>query len=134
MGFAAVEKDIVSRFQSNWGTTTRWTTDGDVGFDPPNNAAWVRVSVRDGDSEQVSLGNTPRFRHYGTIIIQVFVRRDSGSRLAKTHADTISAYYRNSTFGTPTIYCRAPYITNVGEREGWYQVNVNIPYQWDEDF
>lgn len=137
MTFSVAVKDIESRFQSIWGSTTRWTTDGDVSFTPPTNAAWVRLNVRSSESEQVSLGNTPRFRHYGVIIFQVFVpitKQGFGARTAYSHADTIAGAFRNVNFGSPVIYCRAPNAINIGERDGWYQVNLEVPYYWDEDF
>ena len=134
MSFAQAAKDIETRFSSNWGSTTRWTVDGDISFKPPTSGSWVRLNIADGDSLQVSLGNNPRFRHYGLIVAQVFVRGDLGARAARTHADTIASYYRNVNFGSPSIYCRAPRLINVGEHDGWYQMNVQIPYYWDQDY
>lgn len=133
MSFAQFEKDVQTRFSNNW-TATRWTVDGQHGFKPPTNAAWVRLSIVDSDSAQVSMGNNPRFRHFGTIVAQVYVPEGDGSRAARSHADTIAGIFRNKYFGTPVINTKAPSLTVIGENEGWYQVNVLIPFQWDEDF
>lgn len=133
MTFAVCAKDIETRFSANW-TATRWTTDGDNSFKPPINSAWVRLVMVDGLTDQISLGNAPRFRHYGTIVFQIYVPESSGARVARTHADTIAVIFRNKYFGNPIISCGSPRLTNIGENQGWYQINLSVPFYWDEDF
>lgn len=135
MSFESVELDITSRFSANIGVPkSQWTVDGEYEFIAPKNIDWFRLTIKDGESGALELGsNTTRDRNEGTIIVQIFVPKKSGSRKARGYADSIATIFRHKQFGTPTITTRAPSVDNIGEQDGYQRFNVLIPYHWDLD-
>lgn len=133
--FAEERKAIEGRFSSNWTTTS--IKYENVPFTQPT-TAWVALFIRNGAGGRNSIGTTtPRRRFFGSIIIQIFVLPLSGSATARGYADTIAAIYRDASFAcgsTGTIVCQEPAIETLGERNGWFQVNVTVPYRRDDVF
>lgn len=129
--FADAESIIRQKFDTGWGTTTpiRWdNTDADLY--PPDEKEWVRLSIQPGAAAQVAMPND--FRHSGIIFVQVFVEKGIGEGRALDLADAAAAIFRGQSANGITY--RAPSPSKAGPREGYYQINVSIPYQWDAQF
>jgi len=126
---------FISRFQTAWGTTTpvRWEN---APWVQPVAVPWVAFFLRSGAGQQASINTRPLHRFAGVVMVQVFVPEETGEVRAHTLADQIAAVFRTSdghgaqfTAGTQgQITCRTPYAETVPARDGWFQMNVVVPY------
>lgn len=133
MGYEQQRIDIESRFNSAWGVTTpiAWQN---VGFTPPTSGSWVRLSILNGDSNQISVGSTAGlYRNAGVISISVFTEANQGTKAGLTLADQAAAVFRGAFFGSG-IKCRSPRITDLGLEGKYYRHEVSIPFMRDEQF
>lgn len=96
---------------------------------PP--ALWARFNVLEGDENALDIGSTTKsFRTVGLLSIQLFAPSDKGSVDILTQADTIADIFRN--WNGDTVTCREAKINKIGNTEdGWYQVNVTVPFKTD---
>lgn len=88
--------------------------------------AWVRVVIQHGDSLTASLGADPGVRRTGLVMCQVFTADNQGSRSAMLLADSLAAHlehYRDNHFLT-----RAASAQRVGPDNGYYQINLAVPF------
>lgn len=109
----------------------------DVDFDTvfdneaaPTRQTWARFSIRNADSQQADISTAPRTRTVGVIIIQLFTTMGSLDGEIMRLADKAKNVFRLRTVDGITY--REPTITTVGAREGWWQVNVTCPFEYDE--
>lgn len=135
MGWQAEASDIESRFETNWGSTTDISWDN-VEYEPSEDSSWVEFTILDGESNQVSLGDSPLHRNVGVININIYAPLDTGTGSARALADQAATIFRSVQFSN--ILCRSPSITRIGnvkrESGSWYQYNVTVPFQKDETF
>ena len=131
MSYVDEHNQIRARFNAEWADAlpVAWPNKA---FTPVTDTPWVRFTIIDNPQYQVEIGNAVKtFRNTGLILIQIFADLDDGSTVPLTHADTIAAIFRNWC-GT-SVKCRAASINNIGsDGNGWYQVNVSIPFVRDE--
>jgi len=76
------------------------------------------------------MGTPGRFRNPGLIMLQMFVPLQSGTKALYDLADTVTTAFR-STVRDGIIYHRVDVEEAARESEGWWQLNVNIPYSFD---
>jgi len=134
MSVADERTAIENRLAAGWSTTPiRYEN---VPFKEPT-APYVALFILDGEGLQISLG-TPALRRWpGLIKMQIFVQQDSGTQLAKAYADSLGALFDRAQFSSGnsgTIRCRVPSTTEVGITNGWYQLNVTIPFIRDRQY
>lgn len=130
MGWETEIEYIESRFTTNWGVTTPIR----YGNDPrpaPTTGEWVSLHVIPIDATRSTLG-IRNHRYNGIININIFVAKGTGTNRCRALADTASAIFRDIEFNN--IVCRSPNITVVGDNDGFYQINVSVPYWKDEIF
>jgi len=128
MSFATARRDIELRLRDNWATTT--IAYDNVAFETPaGDTAWVAVRVFEDTSARITIGNPGVHRQSGLIAIYIYVPQNTGTQVARGYADDIAAIFRDKQFNG--ITCREASVTNVGDFEQWYQVNVTIPFYWD---
>jgi hypothetical protein len=128
MSYEQEIRDIEERFDTLWSSE-----DGDRTFSnrsyTPKDRPWVRVTVKHNEAPRITLSQK-WYRHTGIIFNQIFVEANKGEKAAMCLVDKISAIWRGQRFGG--IQCQAVTVTNVGESNGWYQVNVSCPFYRDE--
>lgn len=131
MSYADERDAICSRFEAHWASRTplAWPNRG---FAVPPEREWIRLTILDGDTRQVSIGSPGAniHRHSGVIVIQVFVPIDSGTRTARDLADQAAAIFRNQRFDG--IRCDVPSVREIGPDGVWFQVNMSCPFRRDE--
>lgn len=134
MGYKGEFETLAGVFEAGWNGATpiAW---GNLDFTPVTPLApWVRFSVLPGEAFHATAGapGANIVRHPGLITVQVFVPLNSGSVEALGLADDVAEIFRG--YSSVGIRCGAPWITHVGGAgdDGWYQVNVNIPFVRDE--
>lgn len=127
MNFEAEHKAIEARLENNW-TETAIAFDN-IEFQEQGREEFIRLTILDGASKQASLEDKPLYRNIGLIAIQIFVRPGSGLQRAEKLGDMLAEIYRGAQFSG--ITCKAPQYQRVGEKENWFQVNLNIPFYMD---
>jgi len=135
MSFADERKAIETRFAANF--TALPVQYENQRFAMPATGGWARLTIRNAGAGQISTGSSPLHRYAGVILADVFMPEETGSQAARTHADTIEAIFRRAQFSSGssgTILCRTPSITTVGVADGWFQVQVSVPFQRDRIF
>ena len=135
MGYEAEKIAIEERFDSTFGQAGG----GDpailkcydnIDFEPTDDTAWARLSIRPADGNQVGMGSTNVHRYSGVIFIQIFVPKSGGLGVAMQLADEAADIWRGAQFSG--ITCRTPRVVNVGPDRDWYQVNVLTNFFRDE--
>ena len=133
MTFAAIELAIQQRVEANWtATEVEWQN---TEFDPKLGTPFVKVTLLFGDENIAGFAGTDSgnmYRKVGVVFFSIFVPPDSGTRLAYTHADNLIALFRGQEVSG--IRFRGVEVNEVGEGDGWFQVNVSIAFEADEVF
>lgn len=129
----AVEENTAIRtlFNTGWGVTTPIAYENEP-FTPQADKAYVSLIVRPDDAFQHEIGSTKvTFRHPGLIFVMIFTPPDEGNAGAISLGEQAAAIFRrqSSTFTDGRILYRAPSVQPIGiTDEGWFHVNVVIPY------
>lgn len=134
MTFAAEGLAIRSRIAALWtDTSIAWPNRP---FSPATGTAYLRVTIRNGDSLQPYLGKTSQRRSVGVVIGDVFapsVKADNsgmGDNAARVLADSFAAMFRNSEHDG--IVYREPSAREAAlQEEPWYRWIVEVPYYRD---
>lgn len=138
MSFSAERKAIEVYFTEAWKNSIHSAVPiayENVAFPPNGDKPWIALYVIPGEGNQMSIGTTPLQRWTGIITIQVFVRAGTGTQAAREIADTVAGILNLVEFSTDesgTLRTRTPQLRTVGVNDGWYQLNVVIPYQRDK--
>jgi len=135
MSYAAVHKAIRERFESEWGSTTEYQLP-QVKFDPPENASWVRLNIKDAAAEWASFGDPGNNaeRNFGQVTMQIFAPSGKGEGVAIELADQAKAVFRSWRDTTSGVrFLVPPYARQIGSgKKKWYQINVVAPFQFDD--
>jgi len=137
MSYLAAVQAIQGYFEAQWiaaGRTEprKWPNFNFTAPDGP----WIGVTVVDNISEQIDLlVSAATFRHDGMVIIQFLDK--SGSATEKHYAmiDAACAILRGRVISS-TYFFGAPQPQGPGfeTEDGYYQMNVNFPFDRDEQF
>lgn len=95
-----------------------------------NGDPWVTCIMRPAPAANASIGDGPTPRRPGGLMLQVFVKPGSEpaeSVKALQIADSLSAHMENQRL--TGVVTDAAEVAVVGEDNGWWQVNVTIPYR-----
>lgn len=134
MGFAATESTIRSRFNTQWSslrpTIPVFFDNAGDDVQPPQNSAWVRLTVLPGSSQQVEMGRLRRWRRAGVVAVQIYVPAASGTGLAQELGDTVIEIFEGLTLSS--VIFRATSLNRVGLDGAWLQYNAMTNYQADE--
>lgn len=129
MSFATVTRDIEARLAANWATTVIDMNEN-ADFTPPGyDTPYVKLRILNESTERKNIGNPGLHRTMGTIAVNVFTPKNTGTRTGQGYAETIGALFRDQQFNG--ITCREAHVTDIGEYEGRWQTNVLIPFYWD---
>ena len=96
----------------------------------PSGSLWVRLSIRSGETSQVSMGASERYRTIGIVTVSIFVPIGTGMKRAHALTDKVVTAFRGNT-DTGVVF-RAPRQVTVGRTEEWWQVNVIVPFYVDD--
>lgn len=135
MSFQDVQETLEVRMDTEWGNTSKKKVKvayANANFKPTRGKTWMRFTVNMGDGIQASMGATVKQeRHFGVIIVQIFVGENETTRVARELADLVGNIFRYQNL-PGNIICRSPKIVEVGTLEGWWQTNVQIEFQYDD--
>lgn len=91
---------------------------------------WCRLTVLSGDNNQITNGGEKnQARLTGVVIAQLFSPLGTGDGVSKSKAKQIIDKF--SAYRDSKLSFKVGTMKRIGKREGWYQINVNIPYTFD---
>lgn len=102
--------------------------------DKPDDEAWARLAIR-SRSEGVPAavgGPQVKYRHPGSIILEIFTPGGVGDGRARELADEGAAIIRARQEDGIIVWTTGAVV--LGVRDGWYRINVIGTYTRDEDF
>ena len=113
-----------------------WTYTGTVfeneKFIPVIGTPFCRVVVMQGQAQIMSIGPTSLDRFTGLLYVQIFVPLGEGDERPKFLADKAREMFRKKHIGK--IRFELPFDNVIGDNgEGWYLINVVVPYIVDEE-
>ena len=148
----SIREAIESRLIANWiasGTTLRTpiafetvdkalglitTSDGGTVIQkPPNDAPWMRCTIRHGAGEQKDLVSPARVRQLGRIYLDVFapLAPPATGAPARATVDTLVdlavLIFDRQTFGG--VMCRAAAAEERGQDKQWWWSQVTVPFR-----
>ena len=96
-------------------------------FDPSGKLIWARLSNIPGLAGVNEIGAGPVVYRTGIIIIQLFVPAGSGSKLITETADKLRELFEFQD--DDRLSYQVVSSIAVGEKNGWFQLNLQIPYR-----
>ncbi len=131
--FQAIEDAIRTRFNTQITISQNVTTLFDnQDNEPPTTGRWIRFTVTPGETEQVELGSSKRFRQFGIAVAQIMDEIGKGTKNINLLINAIntSGIFRSVSVGG--VVYRTPSVLRVGRVGNYYQVNVLIPFYADD--
>ena len=125
---------IYQSFETAWGATSALTFDNEE-FDPPDNAPFVRLTVRHNGARQDTIGRATnrKFGRTGSVFVQIFTLANEGRANADNLAQTARAVFEGVTLSGTTLFFRNVIVREIGPGDGrWYQVNVEAEFKYFE--
>ena len=96
-------------------------------FDPSSRSIWARLTNIAGQAGATEIGAGPVVHRTGVLIIQLFVPVGSGTLLITQTADKLTELFEFQDDGRLSYF--AVSTVPAGETDGWYQLNLQIPYR-----
>jgi len=128
-----VANAIRSRFKTQIADTENLPTQYDNDpTEPDKTNLWCRLTMVDGDSNQVSLGSPGSNLHrtVGILYAQLFIPVGTGDKVIRAMAKKIYDKFLGLTdFG---VRYKTPSIRKVGRDGSYWQLNVNCPFYTDD--
>ncbi|MGE8455069.1 MAG: phage tail terminator-like protein [Pseudomonas alloputida] len=98
-------------------------------FDPAGKPIWARLADVPGLASAPEIGIGPCVRRTGIIMVQLFVPSYKGTLAITKAADALVQHFEFYSDPTGPLDCYAVSAATVGDDgQGWYQVNLSIPY------
>lgn len=92
----------------------------------------AELTILNSVSNRIDLGDHRLHRLLGIINVNIFFKVGMGTREALAIADDVADIFRDKQFDG--VLCRSPVTTRIGEGGTFFQVNVSVPFQYDEAF
>jgi hypothetical protein len=133
---AQAREAIYKEFDDVWssGPVSVYTYDNEA-FDPPNDAAWVRLAVRHQAATQETLGQSGnrRFVRFGAVFLQIFTPTDQGASEADTLVATARAIFEGNRISSTTVRFLDCIVQESGiVDDHWYQVVLEVQFEYNE--
>jgi len=130
MSFDTIRRDIENRVADNWMVTP--VAYENAPFEEPQSEPWIRVRIFDDVTRRITIGNPATYRHAGLLVLEIFTPKNSGTGTARTYAGTLATLFRDVQFSGLTF--REPSLSNGGEENGWFKMNLSTPFFWDGQY
>ena len=105
------------------------------GQEPPVSGAWGRATVRHTAGFQATLRGAVgerRFRHLGTVTVQLFVPSGEGQGLSDALAKIVMAAFEGVTTSPGHVIFRNVKTVEIGPDGQFFQVNALAEFEYDE--
>lgn len=114
MSHATLNQLVESRLASQWGVTTPIRYEN-VEFTQPSGGSWISVSVKESDSQKITLGSGTQYhRTIGTIFVEIFTPVGVGAVVARGYADILKNIFKDYRSSGLHIYWGS--YTQIGEK------------------
>jgi hypothetical protein len=126
---------IAQLFVDTWTTTGHEYTLENEKFDPPDDAPWARFTSRISASSQDTLGveGSRKFERSGSVLIQIFVPTNSGSKVSKELAGVLLQAFEGQRITGTTIHFLDVIPRETGpDGNKWYQTIVEVNFNFYE--
>lgn len=129
MGYEQARKDLQGFIGSNYSATLiAWDN---VDFTVPSDgSSWIRVGVKNVGSSFKSLGPAKVTRRTGIIFIQVFIPDGKTTKQADSITDTLVNLFETKLL--QGFRFESPDVKEIGNNNGWFQVNIAVSYHFDD--
>ena len=132
--FDSVRAAVQDRWLAQWidgGPARTPTAFENIEYEPVKDVSFARLTIRNGDGQQLTMGSNRSYRQRGLILIEIFTPAGKGTGESDRLVDAATIIFRGVTFGGITTF--APEVINNPTTEAdWYKVDINFPYKWDE--
>lgn len=91
------------------------------------NKCWVRFTVLGGAQDVPCIGPQSPLTEKGFAVVQVFAPGGAGDGMAGQLADEAARLFRR--FESGPLFCGVPEKKTVGTVNGWFQINVSVPWE-----
>jgi len=125
MLFDQCRVDVETEIQANWNETHVVYENEELKYADE----YIRPAIIYGESNQVTLGPSGTHRRLGVLVIQIFVKENTGTRRIKFLADTLTPLFKSVKLGI--IQFESPTLIRVGQNNGYYQENFQVPFYVD---
>jgi hypothetical protein len=99
---------------------------------PSRDAPWIRLTILDGEGQQVEMGMKQRWRRPGIVEIQVFIPAGDGDGLSAELCDTVRDIFEGRTINGVIFRATSRRRVGRGRDSAWVQWNASTPFQADE--
>lgn len=123
MSISNLRLNIESHLSTNF--TTYPIKYENVAFETPTNSPWVACHIKRNKLPTPEL-NQASYEVNGILIFQVFTPLNSGTVTSNAILDQLAGLYNDQIISN--IWFHDADITDVGNGETWYQVNLSIPF------
>lgn len=127
MSYETSRRDIERRLQNNW-ATTKVAYDNVPLKETRQDESWIRLRIFEDSSNRMNIGARGVHQQNGTIAIEIYIPKNTGTKLISDHADVLGELFRDKQFNG--ITCREASLEMNGDFNGWYQGTLTIPYYW----
>lgn len=125
-----VEDTLIGHFTNEWASRTPIAYENLPFNVEEQTSSWVRISMRSSTSAGTTL-NSKRVRRIARIFVQVFVPPDRDGRTqANKLAEEAIDILETQGFSPHEINTQAGIPRELGLVQGWYQINVEVPFTY----
>ena len=127
----SARESVYAQFISDWASTTEVTLDNE-NYDPPSDASWVRLIMRNNVTAQQTLAPVGfrKFNRFGIVFVQVFTKSDTATSTSDTLTSKARDVFEGKRLGG--VDFRDVTIREIGVDGKWFQVNVEAPFDYTE--
>jgi len=120
---------LYSHFITEWSDTTLFGFENER-FDPPSDAPWVRMSVRNTDAGQETMGSigSRKYIRRGTIYVQLFTLTDAGTSESGLLSEQIRDIFEGKRIDV--IVVNNGIIHEPGIDGKWFYTLIEIPFEF----
>lgn len=108
-----------------------WDTEGSI----PTSGAWARATIRHATGGQATLSSsvgTRRFRHTGTVTVQIFTPHNEGGTLSDDLTDIVENAFEGTTTSPGRVIFFNVRTNEIGQHGQWFQTNVLADFEYDK--
>ena len=124
MSHESLRQDIETLLKTNWSRTQ--IEFENVPFDDTKVDEYISIYIREGSSEQSSLGTSGQYKITGVVIISIFTDSGIGTKDSRAMADAVSNIFRGVKLGS--ILFQTPNGQPIRNTSGYFQFNVTVPF------
>lgn len=126
--FEAKQTAIETMFQNAF-PDTEIAFENTPGPSPDLFSEFMRLVVQFGTSIRTQIGGGA-YRYPGLVMVQIFLKEGVGVNRGVVLADAVKSLFLDAV--NTGINFQVPYVTKIPADKGWFQVQVSIPFYFDE--